>query len=212
MNAADDQGKTATATFTYTVIDRRPPTIQITSPAEGATYTLGDAVAAAYSCASSPGAHIVSCPGPVANGAFVDTSTVGAKAFTVNAADDWGKTATAIQSYFVIYAFSGFDPPVSAGSSIGAARAGDSVPLKFSLSGNQGLGVVTQTTWQPSSCTDWSALGLPTAAQARLSYGSSTDRYVDLVATDSSWKGSCRTVDVWLTDGTRHSVHVHFTK
>ena len=96
--------------------------------------------------------------------------------------------------------------------SIGSAKAGDSVPLKFSLRGNQGLGAVTQTTWQQSSCTDWSALGSPTAAPAKLSYSVSTDRYTDLVTTDPSWKGSCRTADVWLTDGTRHSVHVQFTK
>ena len=85
------------------------------------------------------------------------------------------------------------------------------MPLKFSLHGNQGLGAVTQTTWQASSCADWSALGSPAAAQAKLSYNASTDRYVD-VSTDSSWKGSCRTVDVWLSDGTRHSVRVQFTK
>jgi Tol biopolymer transport system component len=210
--AVDNSRNISQKTATYTVVDRRPPTIQITSPGNGATYKLRDAVSAAYSCASSPGAHIVSCLGPVANGASVDTSTIGTKAFTVNAADDQGKTATATRSYSVVFAFGGFDAPVSAGGSIDSAKAGDSVPLKFSLRGSQGLGAVTQTTWQPSSCTDWSALGSPTAAQAKLSYAPSTDRYVDLVTTDPSWKGSCRTVDVWLTDGTRHSVHVQFTK
>jgi Tol biopolymer transport system component len=210
--ALDNSRNVREKTSTYTVVDRRPPTIQITSPSNGAIYALGDAVSAAYWCASSPGAHIVSCRGPVANGASVDTSTVGAKAFTVNAADDQGRTATATQSYSVVYAFGGFDAPVSAGGSIGSAKAGDSVPLKFSLRGNQGLGAVVQTTWQPSSCTDWSALGSPSAAQAKLSYSASIDRYVDLVTTDPSWKGSCRAVDVWLADGTRHSVRVQFTK
>jgi hypothetical protein len=210
--AIDNSWNASQKTSIYTVVDRRPPTIQISSPGNRATYTLGDAVSAAYSCASSPGAHIVSCLGPVANGASVDTRTVGTKAFTVNAADDQGKTATATQSYSVVYAFSGFDSPVSAGGSIGSAKAGDSVPLKFSLRGNQGLGAVTQTTWQPSSCTDWSALGSPSAAQAKLSYSPSTDRYIDLVTTDPGWKGSCRTVDLWLADGTSHSIHVQFTK
>jgi hypothetical protein len=208
----DNSRNVSEKTSTYTVVDRRPPTIQITSPGNGATYTLGQAVSAVYSCASSPSAHMVSCLGPVANGGSVDTSTVGTKTFTVNAVDDQGKTATATQSYSVVYAFSGFDSPASAGGSIGSAKAGDSVPLKFSLRGNQGPGVVTQTTWQQSSCTDWSALGSPSAAQAKLSYSPSTDRYTDLVTTDSSWKGSCRTVDVWLNDGTHHSVRVQFTK
>jgi Tol biopolymer transport system component len=210
--AVDNSRNISQKTATYTVVDRRPPTIQITSPVNAATYTLRDAVSAAYSCASSPSAHIVSCLGPVANGASVDTSTIGTKAFTVNAADDQGKTATATRSYSVVFGFGGFDAPVSVGGSIDSAKAGDSVPLKFSLRGSQGLGAVAQTTWQPSSCTDWSALGSPAAAQAKLSYAPSTDRYLDLVTTDPSWKGSCRTVDVWLTDGTRHSVHVQFTK
>jgi hypothetical protein len=130
----------------------------------------------------------------------------------VNAADDQGKTATATRSYSVVYAFGGFDSPVGVGGLIDSVKAGDSVPLKFSLRGNQGLGVVTQTTWQASSCADWSALGSPATAQAKISYGQPTDRYLDLVTTDPSWKGSCRTVDVWLADGTSHSVRVHFTK
>jgi hypothetical protein len=210
--AVDNSRNISQKTSTYTVVDRRPPTIQITSPGNGATYTLGQAVSAAYWCASSPSAHLVSCLGPVANGGSVDTSTIGTKTFTVNAVDDQGKTATATLSYSVVFTFSGFDSPVGAGGSIGSAKAGDSVPLKFSLRGNQGLGAVTQTTWQQSSCTDWSALGTSTPAQAKLSYSASTDRYVDLVGTDPSWKGSCRTVDVGLTDGTHHSVRVQFTK
>ena len=210
--AVDNSRNISQKTSTYTVVDRRPPTIQITSPGNGASYTLGQAVSAAYWCASSPSAHLVSCLGPVANGGSVDTSTVGTKTFTVNAVDDQGKTATATLSYSVVYAFSGFDSPVGAGGSLGSAKAGDSVPLKFSLGGNQGLGAVTQTTWQASSCTDWSALGSPATAQAKLSYSASTDRYSDLVTTDASWKGTCRTISVWLNDGTRHSVRVQFTK
>ena len=55
-------------------------------------------------------------------------------------------------------------------------------------------------------------LGASTAAQAKLSYSASSDRYLDVVGTDPSWKGTCRTVDLELADGTHHAVHVRFTK
>jgi thioesterase domain-containing protein len=86
------------------------------------------------------------------------------------------------------------------------------VPLKFSLRGDRGLDAVTRTTWRAVSCTDWTALGDATTAQVRLSYSASSDRYLDVAGTDPSWKGTCRTVDVELADGTHHAVHVHFTK
>jgi hypothetical protein len=211
VSASDDRGKTASMTSTYKVVDRRPPTIQISSPSNGATYTLGDTVLAAYSCHSASDGHFVTCSGPVANGGTLDTGSAGAKTFTVNAFDD-GKTASMTITYTVLYAFTGFDSPVSSAGSIDTAKAGDSLPLKFSLHGNQGLGVVTRATWQTVSCLDWSALGASTAATSKLSYSASSDRYLDVVPTDSSWKGSCRTVDLELADGTHHAVHVRFTK
>ena len=209
--AVDNSRNISQAQATYSVVDPRPA-IHITSPGTDSTYTLGDTVAAAYSCASLSGAHIVTCAGPVASGNAIETSTVGAKTFTVNASDDRGKSASATRSYSVVYAFAGFDSPVSASGSIDDAKPGDSLPLKFTLHGNQGLAAITRTSWQASSCTDWSALDAPTAAQTKLSYNASTDRYLDLVSTDPTWKGTCRTAQVQLADGTHHDVHVHFTK
>jgi len=212
VNALDNSRNFSQATATYTVVDRRPPTIQISSPSNGSTYTLGDTVLAGYSCHSASDAHLVTCAGPVANGAALDTGSVGTKTFTVNASDDRGKTASVRSTYAVLYAFTGFDSPVSSTGSIDTAKAGDSAPLKFSLRGNQGPGAVTRTTWQAAACTDWSALGASTAAQAKLSYSASSDRYLDVVGTDPSWKGTCRIVDLELADGTHHAVHVRFTK
>ena len=210
--AVDNSRNVGRAAATYTVVDRRPPTIQIAAPGNGSTYTLGDVVNANYWCSSPSGARISSCAGPVASGSAIDTSSVGPKTFTVNAADERGLTARATQPYSVVYAFAGFDSPVSAGGSVDSAKAGDSLPLKFSLHGYQGLAVVTRTSWQPASCTDWSTLGGSTAAQGKVSYSASTDRYLDVVPTDGSWKGTCRTLDLELADGTHHAVRVHFTK
>jgi hypothetical protein len=64
--------------------DSTKPTITITSPTN-TTYTQGAAVAADYSCADN--VAVASCTGTVADGANIDTATLGPKTFTVNASD-----------------------------------------------------------------------------------------------------------------------------
>ncbi|MGN6558028.1 MAG: hypothetical protein ACTHLH_08480, partial [Solirubrobacterales bacterium] len=79
-----------------------PPVINIVSPAGGATFTLGQAVTANYSCTPQEIASIESCAGPVANGALIDTSTVGQHSFTVEAEDNTGGTSSKTVKYTVL--------------------------------------------------------------------------------------------------------------
>jgi len=84
-------------------LDNAPPSISVTAPAEGATFTQGQSVAAAYSCADDAnGTGIERCAGPVASGQPIDTGTPGTKTFTVDAADVAGNTASATRSYQVV--------------------------------------------------------------------------------------------------------------
>lgn len=100
-------GATATVTvpagFTGTVPVpvTPPPTITITSPANGSAFKQGQAVAASYSCAAPAGVTVTACTGTVANGAALNTSSLGAQSFTVNATDSDGQTATQTVSYTV---------------------------------------------------------------------------------------------------------------
>ena len=100
VNAQDSDGATATASATYTVL--AAPTVTITTPAASATYTQGQSVTAAYTCAAATGATVSACSGPVANGAAVDTQTLGQHTFTVNAQDSVGGTAAHSASYTVV--------------------------------------------------------------------------------------------------------------
>jgi hypothetical protein len=103
VNAADHAGNKETASATYTVVDRTAPTITLTTPASGAVYGLGEQVAADYSCADEAGGSgLASCSGAVANGAAVDTSSVGEKTFKVEAADNAGNPASKSVSYTVV--------------------------------------------------------------------------------------------------------------
>lgn len=79
-----------------------PPSISITSPTGGATYTLGQAVTAIYSCTPQEGSGLVECAGPVANGAPLDTSTLGQHAFTVDAEDTESGTSSKTVNYTVL--------------------------------------------------------------------------------------------------------------
>lgn len=83
------------------MVDKRAPTISITSPTS-TTYALNQVVAAAYSC-SDGGSGVASCAGPVANGSNISTAPVGAKTFSVNAADNVGNTASLAINYTVSY-------------------------------------------------------------------------------------------------------------
>jgi hypothetical protein len=99
---ADNAGNTGSSSVTYTVVDTTEPGISLTTPVDGATYGLGQLVSAAYSCADEAGGSgLATCAGPVANGAPVDTSSLGKKSFTVNATDNAGNPASKTVSYTV---------------------------------------------------------------------------------------------------------------
>jgi hypothetical protein len=208
--AVDNAGNIRETTVTYDVLDHSPPLIDISAPSDGAQYELGATVNAHYSCRSATGVHLLSCEGSVPSGTAIDTGSIGTKTFAVNAGNEDGGTATLTRTYRVIYAFGGFDAPVDANGTIENAKAGDAIPLKFSLAGDHGLNVVAATSSQPASCADWSDLGPREIGNGKLSYSSTSDRYRYLIATERSWKNSCRTIELALADGTRHKLRVRF--
>jgi len=212
VTAADKAGHVTGTHVTYTVVDRSPPRIVIQSPLEDHAYSLGAEVSTSYYCWSYGNVRIVSCNGPVPSGEPLDTTSLGPHTFAVTGTDANGKTTTGSAAYQVTYLFKGFDSPVDTGGNLDGVRAGESVALKFSLDGDHGLGVVTRSTWQPATCGDWIPTGPASPADGRLSYSASTDRYREIVATSSSWRGSCRLLRLYLDDGTQPEVRVHFKK
>jgi len=103
VTARDNAGNETVVTNTVTVEDQTKPTISLTTPAAGAVYELGQPVVAEYSCADEPnGSGLDSCVGTVANGAAVDTASLGQKTFTVNASDEAGNTESKSVTYRVV--------------------------------------------------------------------------------------------------------------
>ena len=185
---ADRANNVGERSVTYTVVDRTPPTITVSSPQEGAVYVLGESVVASYSC----GEDAVSC---VAS--HIDTSSVGAKTFTVTAKDASHNVATETRSYRVVYELSGFSAPSE-------HKAGEKLSVRFSLGADHGLGVVVSTAWLDCGATG----GDGTSAGGGLSFQGG--RYKFQVETHASWSGSCRRLAITLNDGTTHFANVTF--
>ena len=91
-------------------IDRKPPSIVISTPAGVPVYLLNQVVPSDYACADG-GSGVATCAGPVADGAPIDTASVGIKTFQVNATDAVGNASSASNAYKVTYKIClGYDP------------------------------------------------------------------------------------------------------
>lgn len=111
VTSSDAAGNTATKSVTYRVVlapDTTKPTVDISSPADGATFFVGDTVTAAYACADDRA--IAMCSGTVANGTAIDTSAPGTKTFNVTATDTSGNTTSMRTTYTIVERQSETDP------------------------------------------------------------------------------------------------------
>ena len=104
------------------------------------------------------------------------------------------------------WTFDGFNAPVNGPPTVNTGKAGRSVPVKFSLRGDRGLGVLAAGS--PSStrvnCTD----GAPadplettgTESKSSLQYDPLTDTYTYVWKTSGDWAGTCRKLSVAFAD------------
>ena len=219
VNATDKAGNPASKSVSYTVGDQTAPSIAFTSPTQGAEYTLGQKVLAGYSCADEPnGSGLAKCEGTLPVGAKLDTSSVGAKTFTVKAADKNGNAVSQTVSYSVVYDFDGFLWPLVNQPRVNRWKAGLPVPVRFSLGSYRGAAPVASgyPKVAPVSCT-----GGAQAAGTEKARGSWKKRsvhaskrggwtYMFLWKTEKNWAGGCRQLVLKLDDGTFHRVDVQF--
>lgn len=82
-----------------------PPSVNLASPAPGERLRQGSQATAAYACKAEAGTTLADpggCTGPVPHRAGLDTTTPGAKTFTVTATDAVGGTRTVTHDYVVV--------------------------------------------------------------------------------------------------------------
>jgi hypothetical protein len=135
--------------------------------------------------------------------------SVGSTTVNVTATDGAGNTATCPFTVTVHYNFSGtFFPPVDNPPTVNKVKAGGTVPINFSLSGNKGLNILAPgyPISQQIDCVSHATVGntepTVTPGLSSLSYVPTTDTYTYPWKTDKTWAGTCRQLMVKMNDGT----------
>ncbi len=195
------------------LVDKTPPTVKITCPVDP---ILGSLAAASWTASDAGSGLATDAKGSV----MLDTSAIGTKTATApTASDNVGWTSVpATCTYRVIYQWTGLFSPVDNPPELNFIQAGSVAPLKFSLSGNQGLAIFASgyPISKPLNCPAGASIHPvgPTVSPGKssLTYDSLLDQYIYLWKTDKSWTGKCRELVITLVDGKSYSAFFKFTK
>jgi hypothetical protein len=107
------------------------------------------------------------------------------------------------------FPFSGFFQPVDNPPTLNQVKAGQSIPVKFSLGGDRGLNIIAAgyPVSQQIACSNNAPIDVieqTTTANQGLTYDPATGQYIYTWKTQKSWAGTCRQFILRLTDGTDH--------
>lgn len=110
----------------------------------------------------------------------------------------------------VDYNFGGFLSPVADAPSVNTNTAGSTIPIRFSLGGDQGSNILLAgfPASRPISCTTSAVTGGFTSAtgpgSSKLTYARGADTYHYNWKTQASWVGTCRELVLRFRDGTQY--------
>jgi HYR domain len=202
--ATDATGNTANDSFTVKVVDTTGPALNlpsdITTTASSNSQKIVTYTASANDLVDGPVS--ITCL-PASGSSF----PVGQTTVNCSATDSHGNTSNGSFKIQVNYSFGGFFQPIDNGV-LNKAKAGSAIPVKFSLSGDQGLNIFMSgyPTSAQVSCGNTATADLVeetvTAGQSTLNYDATSGQYIYVWKTQSAWGNSCRTLTVKLKDGT----------
>jgi hypothetical protein len=187
-----------------------------------ASYHVSDAqYAFQYDYFSTSGSTVgpiteLSSPDSSGNGVYCydNSDPTNCAVFPVNTYRDTNYWVTPLWGYN----FSGFFQPVDNAPMVNVAKAGSAIPVKFSLGGNQGLGIfqtgypkVTTVNCSTNAPTDVIETTV-TAGGSSLQYDPTADQYSYVWKTASNSAGTCAQFDLGLNDGSTHTFLVQFKK
>lgn len=104
VTGTDVAGYRTTRTVSYTVVDDDDPAVAVTSPADGLVVARGSRLVADFACEDDAGGPLLGadrCVGSAADGAALDTTTLGDHPFTVTATDPAGNQTVWTGTYTV---------------------------------------------------------------------------------------------------------------
>jgi probable HAF family extracellular repeat protein len=116
------------------------------------------------------------------------------------------------------YPFTGFFQPVDNAPTVNKTKAGNAIPIKFSLGGERGLNIFAAA-YPRVSLMQCDAGAVATeieqtvsAGGSSLTYDISAGQYTYVWKTDKAWAGSCRQFQLGLDDGEIYTAKFNLTK
>ncbi len=209
-NALDRAGNSASAGVTGINVDLTAPVVQVTGVINGGVYDLGAVPPAG--CTTSDALSgvaaqaLVGVSGGTSNGVGTYTASCS------GARDRAGNTNGASVTYSVHYVFVGFVSPVDNLPIVNGIKGGQTVPVKFGLTGDHGLDVLlggaassAATPCSVGAVVDPMEVTVFSPGASVFAYDPLTGLYQFNWKTEKSWGGSCRRLLVRLDDGTVHT-------
>jgi hypothetical protein len=224
--ATDNVGHSTDSNTVSYKVDSAAPSVNLDCSQLPATIYKGDTVSLPWTASDETGGSGVASP--TSGTLSLNTSTPGPQSAQVAAGktnDHVGHNSQASNScsYSVIYKWDGFRQPVDNLPTLNTVKAGQSIPMKFSLSGNQGLSILQPATPAapnpkvtpiacPSSSVATDEIEQTTTSNNGLTYDATADQYNYVWKTQSSYATKCYRFDMTLIDGTTHSALFQFRK
>jgi len=203
--------KTTAGPITGNKIDRKGPMVTLVCPVS----VILNSTATGDWTASDDGSGLV---GASSGKATLVTSPIGPNTGSVKKQDAVGNETTGSCNYNVIYDWNGFFQPVD-NNNLNVAKAGSAIPVKFSLGGNQGMDIIAAGFPSSISVACGSINETPDAIEETVNAGNSSltydvtaNQYVYVWKSEKSWAGTCRRLDVKLSDGTKHVAFFKWNK
>lgn len=212
-SATDRSGNSSSGTFSVTVRDTTSPTILcpgvITVPVN---TPVTDSVILSFLGGASASDMV---DGDIAiTNTVVTTDTVGTRQVVFTASDDHGNSANCSSAVKVNYRSTGFYAPIDMPPVTNTAKAGSTVPLKWSLPNGIG-GYFTDLSSgalsvRPSVCgsleSELPPEQLTTSGSSGLHYDSSTNQFVYNWKTSQAQAGNCFVVTLTLNDASGSTI------
>lgn len=202
--------------------------VAITSQPQNTTVLLGRPVTLAVTASGTAPLTYQwqrnGTPIPGATGAIYQIASgtlANAGNYSVVIINGCGSVTSNVARVKVRFNFRGFlqptkNPGQTAPYVVNRAAPGSAVPMKFSLSGNQGLNILAAGNPRSKvvACTLANTNGgQPTkSVGGGLAYDLGADQYRYIWKTEKAWAGTCRQVMVGLIDGTVHTALFRFNK
>ena len=213
--ATDGAMNSASTTSNVTVQDTTPPSIAFHADVNAiATSAAGAVVSYTLPTATDlvDGSVAVTCL-PASGSTFA----VGSTTVNCSATDSHGNTGYSSFKVIVSYAFTGFFKPIDNLPIVNVTKAGQAIPVKFSLGGNMGLNIFAAG--YPKSIqmacggsAEDAIEETTTAGGSSLSYDATTGQYIYVWKSEKAWAGTCRQLQVKFADGQVRYANFSFTR